>query len=159
VLACLWALYIVSHFFWGGDIYGDHQFQWIEHKIMIQSDSNNHIFSCFGGSYFFRSGFRGFKLFFSGLYVKRDTPRYLNTDRSLLLFYCCMTASPVRTLTCKAKGVLDAFWAKIEASDQQIFNFGFNHVKIPMKKEHFFLPFIMILRRFFPVCSCIMCHK
>jgi len=29
---------------------------------------------------------------------------------------------------------MDAFLAKIEASDQQFLNFGFNHVKIPMKK-------------------------
>jgi len=33
---------------------------------------------------------------------------------------------------------MDAFWAKIEASDQRFFNTGLNHVKIPMKKEHFF---------------------
>jgi len=33
---------------------------------------------------------------------------------------------------------MDAFLAKIEASDQRFFNPGSNHVKIPMKKEHFF---------------------
>jgi len=31
-----------------------------------------------------------------------------------------------------------AFSTKIEASDQRFFNPGSNHVKIPMKTEHFF---------------------
>jgi len=30
--------------------------------------------------------------------------------------------------------IVDAFWAKIEASVQRCFNPGSNHVKIPMKK-------------------------
>jgi len=46
---------------------------------------------------------------------------------------------------------LDAFLAKIEASDKRFFNHGSNHVKIPMKKERFFGTFIRILRKFFPV--------
>jgi len=46
---------------------------------------------------------------------------------------------------------MDAFLAKKDASDQRFFNPGSDHVKIPMKKEHFFGTFIMILRRFFPV--------
>jgi len=33
---------------------------------------------------------------------------------------------------------MDVFLAKIEASDQRFFNAGSNHVKISMKKEHFF---------------------
>jgi len=36
------------------------------------------------------------------------------------------------------KRPFDAFWAKIEASDQRFINPGSNHVKIHMKKEHFF---------------------
>jgi len=40
-----------------------------------------------------------------------------------------------------------------EASDQRFFNPGSSHVKIPMKKEHFFRTFIRILRRFFTVYS------
>jgi len=53
-------------------------------------------------------------------------------------------STPVSTLPCKAIGVLEKsliwclYLAKIEVSDQWFFNPGSNHVKIPMKKEHFF---------------------
>jgi len=54
---------------------------------------------------------------------------------------CIRRTSPVCTLPCKAIGLLEKslIWCLyFSRKSVQFFNFGFNHVKNPMKKEHFF---------------------